>query len=147
MSEAPPEIGDLLADDVVVFRAFATKAYRERPKRIRSGAYYRSMSHTDGLSLGLTPEDAIAGLSRNFGYCSVTVGDIHKLPYGLEVRAVKNQPGHVLLLKMPCIDGDDDQRADAAEISNKLAKISVLQSCDSYPPTADGPPLPSATQS
>jgi hypothetical protein len=103
------------------------------------------MDHTDGLSLGLTPQAAIEGLSRNFGYCSILVGDIHRLPYGLEVRAVVNHPGHILILKVPCIDGGDDERADAAEIANKLAKLSTLVTCDSYPQINDGPPLPPAT--
>jgi len=142
MGTNPPRLGDTLADDVVVYRAFAVKGYRERhPKRVRAMAYYRPPDHADGISLGDSPSSAVAHLSRNFGFCSVTVGRIHGLPYGLKVCPDLDDPGHILLCGVPCLIANDDERGRASEIANALAKISTVESLEHYPPQETPPPL------
>jgi hypothetical protein len=139
MTWNPPRLGNPLADEVVVYRAFAVKGFRERPKKVRPPAYYRSRDHEDGLSLGLSPESATSRLEVNYGYCSISVGFIHSLRYELKVRPDLDDPGHAVLCGLPCIDSDlDEDRALASEIAGKLAKNSEVKTCDHYPPRALG---------
>lgn len=140
MGDEPPRLGEPLKDDQVVYRAFAAKGFRERPKRVRAKAFYRWEDHEDGLSLGLTPEHAVAGLEENFGYCSILVGEIRRLPYGLEVRPDLNNPGHILLCGIPYLMQSDRDRGVASEIAGALARISKIETCDPYPPKETGPP-------
>jgi hypothetical protein len=135
MARKTPRLGDPLADDDIIFRAFSAKGFRERSKKVRAGAYYRSKDHEDGLSLGKTPESAVAGLGINYGYCSISVGFIHSLRYGLKVKPDLDNPGHLVLCGLPCIDSEsDEERGIASEIAGKLAKNSELKTSDHYPP-------------
>jgi hypothetical protein len=81
-------IGEVLDDDIVIYRAFSDKSYRHRKRnKVRSGAYLlREDEVEDGLSVGLTPKDAVKYLATNYGYCSITVGVVHNLQYDLKVR-------------------------------------------------------------
>ena len=117
MSTTPPRTGELLADSEVVYRAFSREGFRKRSSaKVRPAAYHRAPDHKDGLSLGSTPESAVAELEINYGYCSISVGEIHKLKYGLEVRHDPDAPGHVLLCNVPFLIGTDEERRKAAEI-------------------------------
>jgi hypothetical protein len=149
MGSSSPRLGEPLADDVIVYRAFAAKSFRERNKRVRVRAFYRTPDHTDGISMAETPADAVAGLAVNYGYCSIQVGAIHSLPYGLKVCRNLDEPGHVLLCGVPFLMESEKDRGDAAEIAGALAKIATIVTCDHWPPkqTTQAPPLPRPPQS
>lgn len=148
MNTKPPRLGEPLVDDVIVYRAFPVKGYRERgakdkPHKVRAKAFQRPQDHEDGISLGLTPEAAISGLESNHGYCSVSVAKIHSLKYGLRVCPDLDEPGHLLLRNVPPINGTDEERELGTEIAGALARISVVVTCDPYPPKR-GDDLPPA---
>jgi hypothetical protein len=142
-----PQLGDPVPRGITVYRAFSKKTFRERRAdgsgKVRSGAYYREPNHEDGLSLGMTPEAAVSGLTDNFGYCSISVDAIRSLPYKLEVRPYITEPSHLVLCNLPFFIAEDDERGLASEIASSLAKKSSVVTCDHYPPMAQGPP-PSA---
>jgi len=142
MHENPPRTEEPLADAQIVYRAFAAEGFRKRPKKVRAKAYFRPADHVDGISLGLTPDDAVSGLQTNFGYCSVKVGAIRQLGYGLDVRRDPKDPSHILLCNVPFLIGEDQDRGMAYEIASALAKISTVESCDLYPPKKSGEPPP-----
>jgi hypothetical protein len=135
MAAQPLTLGDRLADDASVFRAFAVEGYRHRKKnKVRRKAFYRTKDHADGLSVGMSPEHAVAGLAVNYGYCSIRVGPVHQLPHGLEVRPDLDSQGHALLLNLPFIDGTDQEREMAEVIAGQLVKIAQVVTCDCFPP-------------
>jgi len=150
-------LGDPLADDALVFRAFALDGFRERKKmKVRPRAYFRSKDHEDGLSVGLTPDDAVAGLATNFGYCRLPVGPVHALPHGMLIRPDLDLLGHALISNVPCIDGTNEERERAMLIAGHLARLSVVVTCDLYrpgatpvvaPPPAAPPVPPGSSQS
>jgi hypothetical protein len=137
-------VGDLLSDDREVFRAFSDRSYRERKtiNRVRSGAYQlREDDIQDGLSVGLTPEAAVRHLQANYGYCSISVGEIHALPHGLEVRFDLRDPDHhAFICNLPLLTISDEQRELALLIGGKLARLSVVITCDPFMPDQCDPP-------
>jgi hypothetical protein len=139
----PNNVGDLLPDDREVFRAFSDKSYRERKatrNRVRSGAYQlREDDIADGLSVGLTPEAAVRHLQTNFGYCSISVGTIHALPYHLEVRSDPRDPDHAFICNLPLMTISDEQRELAVLVAGELARRSQVITCDPFMPEAPDP--------
>jgi hypothetical protein len=79
MADPPANLGVLLNDDIVIYRAFAEKSYRYRDKnRVKYCAYLlRDIDVNDGLSVGLSPAAAVRGLLSNEGYCHISVGVVH----------------------------------------------------------------------
>jgi hypothetical protein len=144
MGTTPIRLGDPLHEEAIVYRAFALHGYRQRkPPKVRPFAYYRDESHIDGLSLGETPESAVAGLEINYGYCSIRVGDIRALRQGLDVRPDLDNPGHLILCNVPILTGSDEERGRAAQIAGQLARISKPICFDHYPPSQAEDLLPS----
>lgn len=135
MADAPANLGILLDDDVLIYRAFAEKSYRDRGKNVvRYFAYLlRDLDVNDGLSVGLSPA-AVRGLLSNEGYCRISVGVIHGLPYGLQVRIDPNEPDHAYICNLPLITVSDESRARAMSIGNALARNSTVVTCDPYNP-------------
>lgn len=136
-SSVSNNVGDLLSDEQEVFRAFSDKSYRERKtiNRVRSGAFQlREEDSEDGLSVGLTPEAAVKHLRTNYGYCSISVGKIHALPHGLEVRADLNDPDHAFICNLPLLTISDERREMALLIGGKLARLAVVITCDPFMP-------------
>jgi hypothetical protein len=132
-------IGDLLADDNDVYRAFALDGHRRNGK-IRARAFYRESQHTDGLSVGLSATAAVAHLTTNHGYCSLRVQKVHALPESLQVRSDPQEAGHGLIHNVPCIDSPDDSERKAAElVAGKLARCAVLVTDKPYIPVREGP--------
>jgi hypothetical protein len=137
MADAPARnVGTRLADDVLIFRAFSDKSYRHRKQnKVRAGAYLiREVDLVDGLSVGLTPAAAVQHLTRNHGCCSIRVGDIHSLPYDLEVRADPADPNHAFIVNLPLGTLNDDRRAAAQLIAGELARKSTPVSFDPITP-------------
>jgi hypothetical protein len=151
METSPIQLGDPLPEDTVVFRAFSLPGHRKsKPPKVRYQAYLRREDHKDGLSLGRTPEAAVADLDFNFGYCSIRVGDIRGLKrYNLDVRPYPANPNHLILCGVPVLMEGDRERGLATEIAGELARISKFVTSDPYPPPTGEEfpsPAPSATQ-
>ena len=133
-------LGALLSNEQIVFRAFTEKSFRERPKRVRSGAYLlREIDIEDGLSVGLSPEAAVKYLDRNEGYCSIPIGEIRSLPYGLDVTIDKTDPAHAFIRNLPYLKTSDEHRERAMLIAGDLARRSKVITCDPYIPAAISP--------
>ncbi len=133
---AANNVGDLLSEDCEVSRAFSDKSYRNRKKnKVRAGAYYlREDEAADGLSVGLTPRDAVKYLERNYGYCSIAVAAVHALPYGLQVRSAKDDPSHAFICNLPLMTISDSQREQAMIVAGELARKSTVVTCDPFVP-------------
>lgn len=134
-----PNLGEILADDVKVWRAFAYPSYRRRkgtpPHEARYFAYLLDDDDAgDGLSVGLTPRDAVKGLNDNSGYCSILVGTVHGLPHGLQVRGDPNDPGHAFICNLPLKTISEIEEARAIFIARELARLSGDVCCDKYRP-------------
>jgi hypothetical protein len=141
-SSVSNNVGDLLSDDREVFRAFSDKSYRERKtiNRVRSGAFQlRDEDVEDGLSVGLTPASAVRHLQTNYGYCSITVGKIHALPYHLEVRYDLADLEHAFICNLPLLTISDEQRELALLVGGQLARLSVVITCDPFIPAKRDP--------
>lgn len=136
MATPPLNLGNILADDVVVFRAFAEKKHRDRNKNeVRYFAYLlRGIDVQDGLSVGLTADAAIKHLQSNEGYCQILVGLIHGLPFELKVRIDPNDPNHAFICNLPLLTISDEARERARFIGGELARRSVVVTCDPYIP-------------
>jgi hypothetical protein len=132
-------LGELLADDLKVWRAFAYPSYRRRkanpPHEARYFAYLVDEEDAnDGLSVGLTPRDAVKGLNDNSGYCSILVGTVHGLPHGLHVRQDVNDPGHAFICNLPLRSISEITEARAIFIARELARLSQDVYCERYRP-------------
>jgi hypothetical protein len=129
-------IGDILEDNVRVFRAFAEKSFRSRTKnRVRYFAYLlRDEDVRDGLSVGLSPDSAVKYLKTNEGYCQIMVGAIHGLNFDLQVRRDATDPDHAFICNLPLQTISDEERQKAAFIANRLADQSQIVTCDPYVP-------------
>lgn len=130
---APHVVGDLLAPDSEVFRTCTNKNFLNSLKtEIRDRAYYRKPKDTDGLSLGLTVDDAVHDL-ENFGVIGTTVAQIQAIPTrGLDVRNDPELAGHALLHGLPY---KHENEKLAEDIAWELVKISrIVHSNSYYPP-------------
>src|SRR6266568_137096 len=129
---APHVLGDLLAPDSEVFRACSNENFLNNLKtEVRDRAYYRRPKDTDGLSFGLTPDDAVQDL-ENFGVIGARVAQIQNLPNrGLEVRTDPELAGHALLHSLPY---KHENEKLAKDIAWELVKISRIVHNDSYYP-------------
>jgi hypothetical protein len=136
MASSHANLGGRLQDDVQVFRAFAQKSYRSRKKnQVRYFAFLlREDDIYDGLSLGLSPEAAVQHLQINEGYCLISVGAIHSLPYGLEVRSDLTDQHHAYLCNLPLMAISDDTREQAILIGGELARKARVVTCDPFIP-------------
>lgn len=128
-------VGELVSNDKDAFRAFAVPGFRNRKKkRVEDYAYYRRAEDEDGISLGLTPDDAVSRLNSNHGYCQLSVGEVHKLPYKIEIRLDNSMAGHAFICHVPFIATEDDaERERAILIAGALARLSTPKSYDHYP--------------
>lgn len=139
MAAANVNLGDLLENNVDIFRAFADKSFRVRkenpPHKVRSGAFVlREEDADDGLSVGITPRAAVAYLDRNFGYCSILVEQVRELPYGLDVRLDPADPNHAYIINLPLMTISDEYRERAMLIAGELARKANCITCDPYVP-------------
>jgi hypothetical protein len=126
-------VGELLASNSEAFRACANKNFLTSSRtEIRDRAYYRKEKDTDGLSLGLTADDAVRNLDDNFGVIMALVKDIHQLPgRNLEVRSDPGLDGHAILHGLPYKEAEEQL---AEDIAWELVKISRIIHSNSYYP-------------
>ena len=132
----PVRLGGRVADDVQVFRAFAEKSYRNRKRNVvRNFAFLlREDEVNDGLSVGLAPEAAVRYLHSNEGFCRISVGDIHSLPFGLEVKLDLDDNEHALICNLPLKGLSDESTGNAIFIANRLADMAIVMTCDPFLP-------------
>jgi hypothetical protein len=140
---ASSNVGEPLGNDVIIYRAFSDKSYRHRKRnKVRSGAYLiREDEIADGLSVGLTPKDAVKYLKTNYGYCSISVGAVHALPYNLKVRADNIDPGHAFICNLPLVTSSDRHREEAMFVAGELARKSKIETCDTFIPNGGHQPI------
>ncbi len=116
-------IGDLVPDDTIVYRGCSRKNFLTPTKDAVAPAAFekRGLNHKDGLSLALNMVDSVRPFKKgNFGAVAISVGDIHGLNRGLEVRFDIQIPGHIIVRNMPCMDRSHEKQA-ANEIAAELA--------------------------
>jgi hypothetical protein len=116
-------IGDLVPDDTIVYRGCSRKNFLTPSKdAVAPQAFQKSgLNHKDGLSLALTMVDSVRPFKKgNFGAVAISVGDIHGLNRGLEVRFDLQTPGHIIVRNMPCMDRPHEMQT-ANEVSVELA--------------------------
>ena len=132
-------IGDLVPDDTIVYRGCGRKNFLIPSKDAAAPeAFQKHSSHKDGLSLALTMVDSVRHFKRgNFGALSITVGDIHGLNRGLEVRFDLQQPGHIIIRNVPCMDRPHEMQA-ANEIAAELASKATVASAVAVAVPAEG---------
>jgi len=137
------KVGEALGSRVILYRAFSDKSHRSRKKnKVRAGAYLmREDEQDDGLSVGLTPKDAVKHLVTNYGYCSIPVYAVRELPYNLEVKADRTDPGHAFICNLPYLIFSDRSREDASLVAGELARKSKVESCDPYIPNGEHSPI------
>ena len=135
----PFQLGELVANNVELFRAFAGKNFRERranaPHVVRYWAYLlREEDVADGLSVGFTPRASVKHLSRNYGYCSILSAEITSLPDGLYVRVDGSDKEHGFICNLPLRTTSDETLRSAMRIAKELARRSKVITCDPYIP-------------
>jgi hypothetical protein len=135
---SPPSLGALVPDGSEVFRALSNKN-NLRNKTLRETTYFRRAKDTDGLSVGLTPTDAIRHV-RAFGIAALPVAGVRALNRGLEVRTDSTEAGHALILNLPFVEQD---RGLAEEIGWELVGISRIVSTDYSEPQQPSAPVSS----
>jgi hypothetical protein len=129
---AQAALGALLQDKLEVFRACSSPNFLDPTKTgFRDRAYLRRAKDTDGLSVGMTPEDAVRNLNKNHGVGAVYVFAINLLRRQLEVRYDPEEAGHALIHGLPFVEID---RALAEDIGWELARISRVVYCESFTP-------------
>jgi hypothetical protein len=132
---APAALGNLLPNESVVFRAFKSAYFLDNSKtELVDKAYFCHKNRDeDGLSLGMTAENAVMALDKNHGVSSLPVGAIHDLGRGLEVREDLDPAfaGHALVKGMPLYE---DNEKLASDIAWELVHISTIVHNKAYYP-------------
>jgi len=140
---ANANLGNVLGDDVGVFRAFAAKGFRDRKKnKVRYFAYLLRAEDVDGLSVGLSPRGAVKHLNENHGYCELSVRAAHALPHNLQIRLDLTDGDHAFVCNLPLMTISDEQRELAVLIAGELARLSQVVTCDPYKPNGCDNPSP-----
>jgi hypothetical protein len=143
-SRPPAQLGELIEEDIDLFRAFAEKSFRERksspPHRVKYGAFLlREEDVADGLSVGLTPQASVKFLVRNYGYGSILVKQVTSMmdgtvSDGLTVRRDVSDPEHAFICNLPLLTTSDIARDAAMRIAKELARRATGVTCDTYIP-------------
>jgi hypothetical protein len=122
-------IGELVPDNVVIYRACPRSTYLSRSKdAVEAPAFQKDgRNHTDGLSCTLTADESIRHVDSH-GVVSILVRDIHQLGRELEVRYDTANDGHVLIRNLPCMDREAEERELAEAVASELAVRAEVQS-------------------
>jgi hypothetical protein len=137
MAASAHALGETVAQESI-FRAYSEKGHRDRKSQgcaSKPRAFYREQDDIDGISVGLSPDDAVNRLNTNFGYASLSVQAVIGIPgAGLEVRLTPVLPGHAAICNVPFINGNDEERERARLLAGQLARISICATADSHQP-------------
>jgi hypothetical protein len=140
--EASAGIGDIVPGDRLIFRACTKRNFLTPAKdSVQPEAFYKQgTNQTDGLSLALTPVEAVRRLNKNHGVIRIRVQDIHDLNRGLEVRFDTQEPNHVLIRNLACMDRSPEERALAEATATELALKAQVESATplKIPPGTEG---------
>jgi hypothetical protein len=132
MAASALPLGNLLPDESEVFRGFSNRNFLDNSRTvIRDRAYLRRKKDNDGLSVGVTPQDAVRNLRENYGVSGLSVERIHNLGRGLEVRADIGMIGHALICGLPFVELN---RELAEAIAQELVAISRVVYAEPYAP-------------
>lgn len=118
-----------LTDDTIIYRAASASRYlTDDRQHAAPQAFHRRLSDEDGLSFGLTPEDAVKGLTKWHGIIRVTVGAIRALRLkdndDKELIIINDKPGHAVIPNIPFYDDTNlIELAEAETWAEKLAAI------------------------
>lgn len=93
------------------------KAFMLRP------ATLQYPNHEEELSLGLTPESAVDELYENHGVASLSVMEIHALPYNLMVKPDPQNTTKAEMFGLPIFSTDPVLRGLALTIATDLAAL------------------------
>jgi hypothetical protein len=140
--EQSKDVGEIVPDDAVVFRACSRRNFLSPSKdSVQPEAFQKDgRNHKDGLSLAFDPTDAVRYLSKNHGTIKIRVGDIHALNRGLEVRFDLTDPRHVLIRNMPCMDRTLAERVLAEPLAAELAFAASVDSATPLVVPPESPP-------
>lgn len=120
--EESSNIGDLVPDEVVLYRSFDRKNELSPDKTtVKELAFQKNGSlpkNKDGLSFRTTAE--ACNTRDHYGILQIRVGDIHDLRRNLEVRFDATNSSHILLRNLPCMEKEAEKKL-AEEISSELA--------------------------
>jgi|SRR5580700_4856133 hypothetical protein len=137
-------IGDLVPDATVLYRACSRSNFLTPAKdAVQEIAFQKDgKNHKDGLSLALSVDESVRYLQKNHGVIRITVGEIHRLGRGLEVRFDTSDPLHVLIRNLPCMDRTSEEKALALAVSAELAAKAQIEYSKSMPKPAQPAPAP-----
>jgi hypothetical protein len=110
--------GNAVPETAIVYRAAALESWVKRGRLTYKA--FRRRPKDEGLSVGLTPELAVAGLSTNEGVAALAVSQITSLNCGLTVNQVLEEPTKTEIFGVPPYGADPDL---VLTIASDLARI------------------------
>jgi hypothetical protein len=128
--EESRDIGELVPNETIIYRACTRRSdLAQSENRVREIAFQkmgRLERNKDGLSFRTAPEGC--NDVDHFGILRIRVGDIHELGRHLEVRFDANDPTHVLLRNLPCMDREPEEKVEAEATAAELSFLAVPHS-------------------
>jgi hypothetical protein len=106
--------GNAVPETAIVYRAAALASW------VKRGRLTFKAFRDEGLSVGLTPQLAVAGLSTNEGVAAIAISQITSLNRGLTVNEVVEEPAKTEIFGLPPHDADPDL---VLTIASDLARI------------------------
>jgi hypothetical protein len=131
-------IGDIVPDDRVIYRACSRSSFLTPAKDAVSEVAFQKdgRNHKDGLSLAFTALHSIRDLKKNHGIIRISVGAIHRINRGLEVRFDTTDPSHAIIRNLPCMDRGSEEKEQALAVSAELAAVAEIESASPVPKTS-----------
>ncbi len=138
-------IGEIVPNDRTIYRACTRATDLSRDKiAVEPIAFQKNgRNHTDGLSLALSVDACARQFPNNRGVIRISVGAIHGLDEGLEVRFDTTDPDHVIIRNLPCMDREAEEKERALAVSSELAAAAEIESSSRVLPLPP-PPAPTA---
>lgn len=127
-------IGEIVPDDTIIYRACTRSNFLSgndpaNKDTIEPIAFQKDgKNHKDGLSLALSAADSVSHFQKNHGAIRITVGAVHGLGRGLEVRFDTTDQTHVIIRNLPCMDREPDEKEMALIVSSELAAAAEIES-------------------
>lgn len=134
-----------LDDDTIIYRAAFSRSWLSDDKRRATDLAFhrRPPDHPspdlDGLSFGLTPQDAVSGLSRPVpGIIRLRVGDLRALRVeiapGKELNVFQDRAGHAVIDNLPFYDESDfEQLREAIRWAEIIPAITEVRPEEQLP--------------
>jgi hypothetical protein len=130
--EESRDIGEPAPAEIYIYRACKRRTHLvQSENRVKESAFQkqgRLEANKDGLSFRTTPE--ACNDIDHYGILRIRVGDIYELNRGLEVRYDANDPTHILLRNLPCMDREAAEQLEAEITAAELSYRAVPHSYD-----------------